>query len=568
LNLPRPTRLGCARVRLAVPSLIAAAALIAMTPPAYSAEIDVGNPDAALRWDNSLRYNLGARVERQNDTFLANPNIDDGNRNFEKGQVVANRLDLLSELDLVFQKKYGVRLSAAAWYDDAYRNLSGDSPATSNTLVNGAQGVGLSDYTKRYAKGPSGEFLDAFVFGNFSVGDVPISVRAGRHTVIWGEALLDTFQGVSYGQGALDFWKAVATPGTEAKELFRPRNQISVQAQPTTELTLAAQVFLGWEGTRYAESGTYLNSVDFFDRGGQILIVPGVGNLRQGSRSNPNKSGDFGVSARWSPAWVDGTLGFYARRSADVQSQFVVSPLAGQYRAFYGRDIDILGLSLSKSVAGVSVGAELSHRRNMPLNSNAYVAVPGAAVPLVPGSLNESDVVEGEAPGARGNTLHGVFNLVGSVSKTALFDNAFWIAELVWNRWVSVTHNEALFKGNAAYRADPGNIDAVTKNYFGFGLSFTPTWFQVMPGVDVSMPLAWSGGLSGVSAIANAGNEKSGSYTIGVGATVNSVHNFSLRYTDYYGKLNVKPSGEYVYGGSNASLTDRGAISLTYKTTF
>ena len=65
------------------------------------------------------------------------------------------------------------------------------TPATANTLVDGLPAAGvLSPYTKRYAKGPSGEMLDWFVFGNFDVAGVPVSARLGQHTAYWGESLL------------------------------------------------------------------------------------------------------------------------------------------------------------------------------------------------------------------------------------------------------------------------------------------------------------------------------------------------------------------------------------------
>ena len=88
----------------------AALALLAIAAPAHSMEIDTGNPDVVLRWDNTLRYNLGQRVQRQSPAILGNPNLDDGDRNFGNHSIVANRLDLLSEIDMVVDKKYGFRL--------------------------------------------------------------------------------------------------------------------------------------------------------------------------------------------------------------------------------------------------------------------------------------------------------------------------------------------------------------------------------------------------------------------------------------------------------------------------
>ena len=149
-------------------------------------------------------------------------------------------------------------MSAAGWYDDAYDNLDNTNNATANTLVDGLPVAGvLSPYTKRYAKGLSGEFLDAFVFANFDVGDVPVNVKAGQHTVYWGDSLLlgGAIHGISYAQNPLDVWKGFATPGTEAKELFRPRGGITLQAQPTHDLSVAGQWFYNWQADRISGVG-------------------------------------------------------------------------------------------------------------------------------------------------------------------------------------------------------------------------------------------------------------------------------------------------------------------------
>lgn len=294
---------------------IAAAALTALAlsaPPAQAFEINTGNSDYALRWDNTVRYNGGVRTQAQDVGILGNPNYDDGDRNFKKGSAIANRLDVLSEFDLVVQKKYGFRVSGTAWADLAYRHLDNTNNATANTLVDGVPTAGaLSPYANRYAKGPSGEILDAFVFGSTELGGVPVSARLGRHTVYWGESLLGggAIHGLSYGQYSLDLWKALATPGIEAKELYRPRNSLTVQAQPTPELTLSAQAFFDWESARYPESGSYLTVNDALLKGGDSLIVGPGQRALQGQAGEPKKTGDFGLAAKWSPDWLDGTAG-------------------------------------------------------------------------------------------------------------------------------------------------------------------------------------------------------------------------------------------------------------------
>ena len=320
-------------------------AAFAASNAAYAFEIDTGNEDLTLRWDNTFRYNLGVRAQGQDQALIKSPNFDDGDRNFSNGSLVTNRLDVLSEFDLIWQKKYGLRVSAAGWYDAAYGSLDNTNTATANTLVNGLPVAGeLSPYTKRYAKGLSGEWLDAFVFANFDVADMPVNVRAGQHTVYWGESLLlgGAVHGVSYAQNSLDVWKGFSTPGTEAKELFRPRGGLTIQAQPAKDLSIAGQWFYNWQAVRLMESGSYLTFNDGALFGGDSSItganpfaasVPGapaflrVWNASQVPASRYSGSlGDWGLSARWSPQWLDGTLGFYGRNATDFLPQQYATP--------------------------------------------------------------------------------------------------------------------------------------------------------------------------------------------------------------------------------------------------
>ena len=138
----------------------------------------------------------------------------------------------------------------------------------------------------------------------------------------------------------------------------------------------------------------------------------------------------------------------------------------GLYNAAFGSDIDIFGVSLSKNIAGISLGAELSYRRNQPLLSDPVSVLPAAFVPLVQGSIATTALPEGDTPGAKGNTMHGLVNALGIISKTPVFDTATWNTELTWMTWLDVTQNEAVFKGrpnniNGGYN----QIDRVSKNY-------------------------------------------------------------------------------------------------------
>ena len=88
---------------------LAIGSLLASAGTAGAFEIDTGNPDLSLRWDNTIRYNLGYRAQSQDPAILGNPNFDDGDRNFSNGSIVTNRIDLLSEFDFVYQRRFGFR---------------------------------------------------------------------------------------------------------------------------------------------------------------------------------------------------------------------------------------------------------------------------------------------------------------------------------------------------------------------------------------------------------------------------------------------------------------------------
>jgi hypothetical protein len=590
---------------------------------AHAFEIDTGNEDLVMRWDNTVRYNLGVRTQQQNSQILGNPNFDDGDRNFGNGSLVTSRFDVLSEFDVVYQRNYGFRASYAAWWDPAYNSLDDHSTATANTLVNGLPVAGvLSPYSKRYNKGVSGEWLDAFGFANFDVSGTPVSVKAGQHTVFWGDSLLlgGALHSVSYAQNSLDLQKAFATPGSEAKELYRPKGGITLQVQPTSELSVAGQWFYNWQAVRVPESGNFLTINDGLNFGGDSLIlgpnpfaaaVPGspallrAWNTQAVAPSRYSGSiGDYGLSARWSPAWLDGTLGFYARNATDILPQtlltqgfaalpgptctaiggIIVAPgaciinqkatnvadltqkgKAGTYQQAYGDNIHIFGVTLAKNIGGVSVGAEVSYRQNMPLQSIVIPVLPAPLVASTVGAVPTTAVSGNGTPGTLGDTYHALVNGILIVPKTWAFDTATLTGELTWMQWARVTQNQAAFKGSSTYTG----IDKVSRDYLGLAVNFTPTWFQVFPGVDLTAPVTWNQGLSGNAAIQLGGNEGTGTWSAGIGADIYQKYKVSLAYNAYFGNYTIGANGAMnTPNGIIAALSDRGWVSLTFKTTF
>jgi hypothetical protein len=317
--------------RIALTALVVALALPAR---AGARELDTGVPDLALRLDHTLRCNLGVRTDPVNARLGATPAFTAGEHAVAQGGLSASRVDLLSELDLGYRGRHGVRLSAAAWYDYAYQRAK----ATRSDALAGVPGTYVDDrfseYTRRRYRGPWGEVLDAFAFATLDPAGVPLTVKAGRHAVYWGESLMlaGATHGVAYAQTPLDLQKGFATPGVEAKELFRPLASVSAQAQLTPALSLAAQVFLEWQSYVYPEGGTFLGPADFAFNGpaGVFRSIGGAPTfLGNAGVSRPGDFGEWGLAARWRPEWLDGTLGLYYRRFSDKLAAVLLTPNPG-----------------------------------------------------------------------------------------------------------------------------------------------------------------------------------------------------------------------------------------------
>jgi len=541
-----------------------AAVLVLCSQAAHAFQVDTGNPDFSLRWDNTVKYSAAWRTQNPSSKLTEGQvslNQDDGDRAFKKG-LISNRTDILSELDMSF-KNVGARLSGAGWYDTEYQQDDDNTdPARAN-----ARSVAYDEFTDdtRHLHGGDGELLDAFVYWNGELGDHATSVRAGRHGLVWGESLFFGANGIAGGMGPVDVVKAQSVPNTQFKEITRPVNQLSGTFQLTDAVSLGAFYQLEWEETRLPGAGSYFSTSDTIGEGNERLIVGAPfpaflgGNPNSpaaffhGNDKEAKSSGQGGLQLKYNAETVE--YGLYAIQYNDKTPKLYLKPSTGvpnfstgqigEYYWVYPEDIRALGASFSTTVDEYSFAGEASMRWNMPLVSNGQTVLPGVDAD------NDNNPLY-----AVGRTAHINLNVLASFGPNFIANESGLVGEVAWNRLLSVTKNRAALDPNA------------TDDGLGFKVVYTPTYRQFFSGVDIGIPVGLSYFPLGKSAVVSSfGPDNGGDMNIGITATYLDRVTAGLTYTHYYGPEDTNLNGANQFNFKQ-SLKDRDYLSFSVKTTF
>lgn len=527
---------------------------------AQAFELDTGNPDLRVRWDNTVKYSAGWRVKGQSDKLTEGPvalNQDDGDRNFDKG-LISNRLDLLSEMDISYDN-VGARVSGAAWYDDVYnRHTDNNAPDRVNSYS-----VKYDKFTSdtRKLHGRKGELLDAFIYGKTEIGEMPASGRVGQYAMQWGESLFFGMNGIAGGMAPVDAVKGLSVPNTQFKELIRPVQQISGQIQLTPDVSLAAYYQFEWEANRLPAAGSYFSSSDTFGDGNERMFVgapllPGAEPLAfyHGNDKEAKDSGQGGLQIKWRTESVD--WGVYAIRFHDKSPQLNVrtdfgnlNPVtgkAGEYYWVYPEGIEALGASFSTTLGNFNVAGELSTRWNQPLASTNQHSL------AIDEPINNDD----KPLYATGRTLHANFSWLASLEPSFVAQEASFIGEIAWNRVMSVSKNRDSVDPNA-------DRDATSLR-----LVYEPMYRQFLPGLDLSIPVgaSYTNGASGALGT-GFGADHGGDINIGIKGNYLNTWNLGLTYTHYYGPENTFLNADNHYNFEQA-LKDRDFVAFTISRTF
>ena len=230
-----------------------------------------------MRWDNTVRYNLGARTQSQDSKILGSPNYDDGDRNFR--QRLARHQPVrraVRSSTSSYKRKMGFRVSGAGWYDNAYSHLDNTNNATANTLVNGLPVAGvaerLHEALRRRAPRANGSTRSC---SRTSTSATCRSTSRPASTPSTGATACCS----AARSTACRTHRTRSTSGRALRRRAAKRRSCSARAAASRRrrsrsrsCRSPAQWFYNWQADRIPESGSYLTIQDPLNFGGDSFI--------------------------------------------------------------------------------------------------------------------------------------------------------------------------------------------------------------------------------------------------------------------------------------------------------
>lgn len=448
-------------VRRAPVAAIAAAVAMFAAAPAQAFQFDIGPIKGNL--DNTLSYGMLWRAQGRSDHLvgIANGgtartvNGDDGNLNYEAGDLVNQIARGTHELELKYGDNIGVFVRGTEFFDFQVAHE-----------LEKFGGRGRDRLQMHW------ELLDAFLsVSGQPFGGRTTNVRVGNQVINWGES---TFipNGIN-ATNPLDILRLRA-PGAELREAFRPTPMLSFSQELNDALTLEGYVQARFDNFFLDPRGSYFSTTDIASDDGNRAVIgfgrrdddfmgnpfPAAGATaglsgaataagfgpfdptasvwvnRVGVRDRPNGFGQFGVASRYLADWLGSTeFGAYyqyyhsrvplvsaikstdPRRATGTEAATSGVPLPPQlggsvgvasgqngsagYFLEYPKNIHLVGLSFNTQLPnGMALQGEYSYRPNLPLQR--------AATEILLAALNvESNIAPNPADIAAGAEIRG-----------------------------------------------------------------------------------------------------------------------------------------------------------------
>lgn len=520
--------------RLVQPSVLASILLPLAVNQIHAASWVVNN-GITVDLDTSLTYDAQWRVEGRDNTIISAGGgglpgflTDDGNLNFDDGDMTQNRISFSSDLDINYNYG-GVFLRVRGWYDDIYndKSLAGAKTFQQN---------GIDQHKSEI------ELLDAFIYHTFDIGERSLSLRVGDQVVNWGESLY-VFGGISAAQGPIDATKANA-PGVELKDIFLPIGQVYAEMDITDSFSMGAYYQYGWEEIRIDAPGTYFNPVDVLGQGsvGDTFDVFGLPIVED----KPDK-GQWGIAMRYLAEELNNTeFGFYYLNYNDfVPTPQLLPPILGpQMTQEYFEDINLLGASFGTVFGDTNVSGEITYRDGQPVQ----LKIPGAFY------FTEAE------------TFQAQVSVIHLISGTVLADSLTIVGEIGYNRVLDIDADTTAQAVGIDVNDIHGALDH-DRNAAGATVSVKADYFNIASGLDLAVTGTYRNDFSGVSSIAFTFNEGVEQLSLTADFSYLNNHNFGFSYVTFMADTDeiLADEGRLELGHLNA---DRDYVAVFYKYRF
>lgn len=317
-------------------------------------------------------------------------NSDDGNLNFDSGDMFSNVFKGVHELDVRHKDgDYGL-FARGLWYYDRIL-MDGNLPFKDlDAYPAGAWARG--ENTARTEQGSTLEMLDLYAWASWDLGEAStLQVRLGEQVVSWGES---TFIQHSINEANAVNLRTLRNPGAELKEALIPSGMLWASVDLTESIALEAFYQYEWEHVKVDEPGTYFSTRDFLGFTGQDVHI-GFGQPPEGTPSTVAKrdptreaddQGQYGLKmAYFTEGGTELGLYYMNYHSRRPLISAISANTSGQIRGFleFPEDIQMAGFSFNTATDnGWSIAGEVSYRMDEPLQVDDVELLFAALEPL------------------------------------------------------------------------------------------------------------------------------------------------------------------------------------------
>jgi hypothetical protein len=467
--------------------------------------------------------------------------MDDGNRNFDKGDMINNLFSAVIDAELRY-KDFGVFVRPRAYYDFAYENPNANnSPETNN---NGPLYGGPLTATNEFLEKTQDlhrdkiEILDAFAYGTFDLSGHDLTLRVGRQVVSWGESLF-LLNSISSAQSPVDATKLNA-PGVELRDVFLPTGQVYAQADLVRNFTFEGFYQWEWDRNRIDEAGAYFSTDDFLYEAGRRILVPVdlesglAATIDRASDDEADDAGQWGVALRYTAEKLNDTeFGFYFMNYHEKMPLLIGSFAGGSpsmdwtgivpgpdgellnlvdgssYFLSYAEDVKLYGVSFSGIIGDTNVAGEVSYRDNFPVmvaDANNILEI----------SYEDAQVLQAQV-----SFIH-----IFSPLFAPFWDQTTLLGEVGMNQ-VYGTGGADLVNDRFAW----GGAVEVDLDFYNF----------LLPRLDMKIPLIFEFFPSGTSSVLGTFSEDANKFGVGLNFTYRGVYEFGVGYTAFLGDADDNP---------------------------